>query len=210
MENFEAQLRGFGIRTMRQVDQVRRASALELFRLVIFATPVDTGRLRGNWQTTINSPATGDRNMDDPTGGMSYWQAMGHAFWESDDRAWSLMVEYEFDQRVRNDRGAYIGHRTGVAMRAPKVGGSTWRPAVRWEHAFQDDSGKVIPGISGTVAPSLSMSIGVPVVYGAPGTFYRDALIVESGEAAEDREPGAIPIDNVVSVLVAVSLSFSF
>ncbi len=149
-------------------------------------------------------------DKDDPTGGMSYWQAMGHAFWESDDRAWSLMVEYEFDQRVRNDRGAYIGHRTGVAMRAPKVGGSTWRPAVRWEHAFQDDSGKVIPGISGTVAPSLSMSIGVPVVYGAPGTFYRDALIVESGEAAEDREPGAIPIDNVVSVLVAVSLSFSF
>lgn len=54
---FEAKLRGFGIKTLDRIDKVRRASVLELLKLVIFSTPVDTGRLRGNWQTTLNSPA---------------------------------------------------------------------------------------------------------------------------------------------------------
>jgi hypothetical protein len=56
MASFKSQLKGFGIKALDKVDRVRRASALELFKLVIFATPVDTGRLRGNWQTTINTP----------------------------------------------------------------------------------------------------------------------------------------------------------
>ena len=45
---FESQLRGFGVKALDKVDKVRRASVLELFKLVIMATPVDTGRLRGN------------------------------------------------------------------------------------------------------------------------------------------------------------------
>jgi len=101
MENFEAQLRGFGIKTMRQVDQVRRASALELFRLVIFATPVDSGRLRGNWQTTINSAATGERATDDPTGGMALAEAMANlggltdVVWFVNNLPYAERIEYE-------------------------------------------------------------------------------------------------------------------
>lgn len=58
MASFKAQLKGFGVKALEKVDKIRRASALELFMLVIYATPVDTGRLRGNWQTTLNSPAS--------------------------------------------------------------------------------------------------------------------------------------------------------
>lgn len=36
-----------------------RAIALQLFAAIIKDTPVDTGRLRGNWQTTIAQPASG-------------------------------------------------------------------------------------------------------------------------------------------------------
>lgn len=41
------------------VDETGRAIVLELFGSVIKDTPVDTGRARGNWQTTIGSPASG-------------------------------------------------------------------------------------------------------------------------------------------------------
>ena len=41
------------------VDETGRAIVLELFRSVIKDTPVDTGRARGNWQTTIGTPASG-------------------------------------------------------------------------------------------------------------------------------------------------------
>lgn len=68
---FEASLARFGIKSMDKVDRVRRASVLELFQLVIMSTPVDTGRLRGNWQTTINSPAGGVREAMDPSGSMA-------------------------------------------------------------------------------------------------------------------------------------------
>ena len=42
------------------VDDTRRAIVLELFGSVIKDTPVDTGRARGNWQTSMDSPATGE------------------------------------------------------------------------------------------------------------------------------------------------------
>ena len=42
------------------VENVASATFIELFSAVIRDTPVDSGRLRGNWQTTKNSPATGE------------------------------------------------------------------------------------------------------------------------------------------------------
>ncbi len=65
MASFEADLRKFGVKSLDRVDRIRRASVLELFSLVIYATPVDTGRLRGNWQTTINTPASGTKDTTD-------------------------------------------------------------------------------------------------------------------------------------------------
>jgi len=48
-----------------RVDQIVRAIKIELFNGVIRDTRVDQGRLRGNWQTTNNNPASGTReNMD--------------------------------------------------------------------------------------------------------------------------------------------------
>lgn len=42
------------------VDETGRAIVLELFGSVIKDTPVDTWRARGNWQTSMDSPATGE------------------------------------------------------------------------------------------------------------------------------------------------------
>lgn len=52
---------GSGLRSWAQLVQdrhrdVKRGVALKLFSAVIKDTPVDTGRLRSNWQTSIGSP----------------------------------------------------------------------------------------------------------------------------------------------------------
>lgn len=73
---FEQQLRQFGVQAAEKVDRIRRASALELFKLVIYATPVDTGRLRGNWQTTVGSPAAAELARVDPGGSAAMAEAM--------------------------------------------------------------------------------------------------------------------------------------
>lgn len=50
------------------VRNIRDAASLEAVRSVVYLTPVDTGRLRGNWQTTIGRPAEGERDTLDPNG----------------------------------------------------------------------------------------------------------------------------------------------
>jgi len=42
--------------------------ALEGLRRLVNKTPVDTGRAKGNWQTTIGSVATGTNDTTDPGG----------------------------------------------------------------------------------------------------------------------------------------------
>ncbi len=98
---FQAIVKKFGVDALDKVDKVRRASVLELFKLVILATPVDTGRLRGNWQTTINSPATGVRDKDDPTGGISVAEALANlgslldVVWMVNNLPYAERVEYD-------------------------------------------------------------------------------------------------------------------
>lgn len=56
--SFESQLNAFVSGTEKKVERTVRAVKLELFRSVILDTPVDTGRARGNWQATLDNPAT--------------------------------------------------------------------------------------------------------------------------------------------------------
>lgn len=98
---FETQLRGFGITALDKVDKVRRASVLELFKLVIYATPVDTGRLRGNWQTTINTPAGSTREVLDPSGGAALAEVMANmgglldVVWFTNNLPYVERIEYD-------------------------------------------------------------------------------------------------------------------
>lgn len=56
--SFAAQMQGFSVKTTRKIDAVKRVVAIKLFGAIVEDTPVLTGRLRGNWQTTVGSPAT--------------------------------------------------------------------------------------------------------------------------------------------------------
>lgn len=55
---FEEQIRRFAQQTIDvRLNQVRRAAILDLYSKIVYSTPVDTGRLRVNWQATLSSPA---------------------------------------------------------------------------------------------------------------------------------------------------------
>lgn len=56
-------------------DKVFRSVALRVFGSVVFRTPVDTGRARGNWQTDINKDNDSELSFDDKGGLMVYRKA---------------------------------------------------------------------------------------------------------------------------------------
>ena len=132
----------------------------------------------------------------DPAAGVQETGALAQLFWESEGGRWTVLGEYEFDSTVADLRGQYAG----LALQAPALG--RWRPRLRWLHAFQDNSGEILPALSATIAPSLSGSLGVPILYGGPRSYYR------VGETIEEDE--SLPVEEVVSLLFGVSLSFSF
>ena len=60
--SFTSDLRAFSETAINNAEQVYRGSAFSIIRQIIRRTPADTGRLRGNWQTDLNSPATSTLN----------------------------------------------------------------------------------------------------------------------------------------------------
>jgi len=53
--SFSSDIRRFSKKARRNAELTFRGTALGLFGKVIQRTPVDTGRLRGNWQTQVNT-----------------------------------------------------------------------------------------------------------------------------------------------------------
>ena len=76
MGSFEDDLRNFEGKTERKMTQIGRKVALELFKRVIYKTPVDTGRARSNWQVTIGTTASGTVEIDDKSGAATMGKAV--------------------------------------------------------------------------------------------------------------------------------------
>lgn len=68
MAGFAAQIGNFRARSLDDLDKKARAIALDLFAGTIMATPVDTGRARGNWQIATQMK-TGTTDRLDKGGG---------------------------------------------------------------------------------------------------------------------------------------------
>lgn len=67
--SFSDDIRRFATKTTEAHNKIARVATLELFSGVIKSTPVDTGRARGNWQTAPGSPAAGETERLDKSGG---------------------------------------------------------------------------------------------------------------------------------------------
>jgi hypothetical protein len=66
--SFSLDITAFCEKAKKNPETVMRAVSLKLFSAIIKSSPVDTGRFRGNWQTTGATPATGLISGVDPTG----------------------------------------------------------------------------------------------------------------------------------------------
>lgn len=74
--SFSAQLSRFSKKTTDNLDRTRRTVIIKLFSAVIQDTPVLSGRLRGNWQTSIGSPVTSVIGVRDMAAAVAEVQAM--------------------------------------------------------------------------------------------------------------------------------------
>lgn len=86
--SFTLELKDFAEKTNRNVNDVKQAVALDVFGRIIKATPVGNpslwkskppkgytgGRLRGNWQASINEPKAGTLKTTDKAGNKSVEQ----------------------------------------------------------------------------------------------------------------------------------------
>jgi hypothetical protein len=58
------------------LDRVTRQATFQLFNAVQLRSPVDTGRFRGNWQTTQGNPAEGTLDRTDSGGSLAQAEAL--------------------------------------------------------------------------------------------------------------------------------------
>lgn len=75
---FRREVSSWTKKALDRVDKTRRASALELFRLIILSTPVDNGVLINNWRTQINRPNTDTRETQSAAGADSLREAQSN------------------------------------------------------------------------------------------------------------------------------------
>lgn len=66
--SFAADLRKFAERTKQSLDATCRGVAIKWFSGTVNSTPVDTGRLRGNWLVSTGSPIVSELARFDKTG----------------------------------------------------------------------------------------------------------------------------------------------
>jgi len=57
--SFSDDIKRFNEKVEKRATKLFRGTALSLFGRIITRTPVDTGRLRGNWQVTLNTSPKG-------------------------------------------------------------------------------------------------------------------------------------------------------
>lgn len=66
--SFADDIKRFAAKTSKAHDEITWGTTIALFNAVIMDTPVDEGRLRGDWQTTVGQPAAGENGRFDAAG----------------------------------------------------------------------------------------------------------------------------------------------
>jgi len=85
-----------------------RGILLDLTRLIIKASPVDTGRFRGNWQASVNTPKVTQLKRKDRTGTRTITAAsnviekfnMGQTFYLTNNLPYARRLEYGYSKQA--------------------------------------------------------------------------------------------------------------
>jgi len=93
---------------------------------------------------------------------------LGGFFWERSDPEYRLYGEYYFNASDSSMRD----HQVSVIAGANNAFGMPLNLGLQWTHAFIDNSGIVVPGFTLNMWRHVSLQVGLPFRYGAPGSFY--------------------------------------
>lgn len=88
--------------------------------------------------------------------------------WTREQPALKLYGEYYFNA----SDSSYTDHRVSAVLGMNKLLGSPFDFGLQWAHAFVDGSGIVMPAATLGIAEHLSLLLGLPLRYGAVGSFY--------------------------------------
>ena len=100
--SFAVQVEDWERRSKQELRTIMRKVALELFTRVIMRTPVDTGRLRGNWQIEIGTPSGDVLDRFDPGGQQAVSDAASVVQSWRGDTAIFLFNNLPYAMRVEN------------------------------------------------------------------------------------------------------------
>lgn len=75
--SFAGDINKFNLRLTHATDETIEAVELELFSSIIYDSPVDKGRFRGNWQVSFDAPKGGTLQDIDKTGSATIAKAKG-------------------------------------------------------------------------------------------------------------------------------------
>ena len=84
----ESDIRAVKVGLVKGIEDSIAELALSVFSSVVLATPVDTGRARGNWQPSIGDPITSETGNTDKGGGTTIAKGNG------------LFARYEFGKKI--------------------------------------------------------------------------------------------------------------
>lgn len=100
MSTFESDLRSFANRTKQSLDKTCRGVAIKWFSSTVMTTPVDTGRLRGNWIVSTGRPTVAVLDRTDPSGAQAQnaivmgVRGVGHVNYMTNNLDYALEIEY--------------------------------------------------------------------------------------------------------------------
>ena len=107
-QSFSLQVGAWADKARTNADVVTRKVVMEMVKRVVLRTPVDTGRARANWQTTIGAPAATTLDAQDKSGGAAIGRGvevagrfpMGATVWISNALPYAPRLEYGWSKQA--------------------------------------------------------------------------------------------------------------
>jgi len=91
--SFSSDIAKFNKKFDKAAANIFRGTALGLFGKVVLRTPVDTGRLRGNWYASINSPSKKVDGSEEGYEGIVYRAKLGDSIFLVNNLPYAKVIE---------------------------------------------------------------------------------------------------------------------
>lgn len=180
LDAFNQGLADFTAASLEEFDTLKRFLALEGLQRIVLDTPVDTGRLRANWQTTAQAPATNIIDGVDPSGRAAI--AGGRRVIESTPRFDSIFIANSMPYAEVVESGGYVPADPENSPEANKKRARRRNKAQRREARARDAKDRGLASTSGA-------DDGVPFVRGGYSIKAPQGMVGKTFEALRAAVP---------------------